>query len=191
MGTIIQHDTDILNETLRTIYDRRSVRLYLDRPVPIDLVGRVIDAGKMAPSDMNHQPWKFYVLTIPDTIRAFSREIQTCMKGLSHRFAAAFGQAADPIFHGAPVVILLAAPTKNEWAALDLGMCAQNMMLAARSLGLDSCPVGLAKYIQKTSIVSTLNLDPRDEVLLAVILGYGAERPEPHARVANNVNFIP
>jgi len=180
-----------MNDTLQTIYERRSVRSYLDRPVPMELLGRVIDAGKMAPSDMNHQPWKFYVLTIPDTIHAFSREIRTYLEGRSYKFADSFRDVEDPVFHGAPVVIFLAAPVKNEWAALDLGMCAENMMLAARSLGLDSCPVGFGKFVHKTKIVSTLHLDPRDEVFMAVILGYGAEKPEPHHRIANNVVFVP
>lgn len=184
-------DPNILNETLRTIYERRSVRAFLDRPVPMELLCRVIDAGKMAPSEMNRQPWKFYVLTVPDTIQAFSREIRTFLEGRSFKFAAGYGQVDDPIFYGASAVILLAAPTKNEWAALDIGMCAENMMLAARSFGLDSCPVGLAKFLHKTHIVSTLSLDPRDEVFLGVTLGYGADSPEAHPRISNNVIFVP
>lgn len=177
-------------DTLETIYRRRSVRRFQERAVPMDLIGRVIDAGKMAPSDMNHQPWKFYVLTLPHTIHAFSTEIRTYLEGRSHLFGFDRARDRDPVFYGAAAVIFLAAPRSNEWAAIDVGMCAENMLLAARTLGLDSCPVGLGKYVDKTKIVATLGLDPRDQVLMAVVLGYGAETPEPQKRLANNVFFV-
>jgi len=50
------------------------------------------------------------------------------------------------------VVIFIISPHDNEWASLDVGMCAQNIMLAAKSLGLDTCPVGFGKYVEKTKI---------------------------------------
>lgn len=184
-------DSDRSTETLRSIYDRRSVRSYEDRPVLIELLCRVIDAGKMAPSALNKQPWKFYVLTTPDAIRAFSKEIAAVLEG---RFHLAHGAdpaiSADPVFHGAPVVIFITGPRDDEWAPIDIGMCAQNMLLAAHSLGLDSCPVGLAKYVEKTRIVSSLHLAATEQVYLAVIIGYGRERAEEHKRVGNNVTFI-
>jgi nitroreductase len=64
------------------------------------------------------------------------------------------------------------------------------LLLAAYSLGLASCPVGLARYVEKTAIVSSLHLDADEEVLLAVIIGYGRELPEQHHRIGDNVVFI-
>jgi len=96
----------------------------------------------------------------------------------------------DPIFHGAPVVIFITALRENEWASLDIGMCAQNMMLAAKALGLDSCPVGLAKYVEQTKIFSRLQVPFSEQVHLAIILGYGDETPEIHKRIRNNAFFI-
>ncbi|HEV2354195.1 MAG TPA: nitroreductase, partial [Puia sp.] len=175
----------------RCIYERRAVRTYEDRPVPVELVARIVDAGKMAPSAMNRQPWKFYLLTTPDTIRAFSREIAACLEGRFHlAHGVDPGSSEDPIFHGAPVVIFLTAPRDDEWAALDIGMCAENMMLAAHSLGLATCPIGLAKFLDKTKIVSSLHLGASEQVILAIALGYGSEMPERHQRVGDNVVFV-
>ena len=184
-------ETWVSTETLQSIYDRRSVRSYDDRPVFVELISRVIDAGKMAPSAMNKQPWKFYVLTTSDTIRAFSKEIAAELEGKFHLAHDTDALASeDPIFHGAPVVIFITAPRDDEWAAIDVGMCAQNMLLAAHSLGLASCPVGLAKYVEKTRIASSLHLAANEEVQLAVIIGYGRELPEQHHRIGDNVVFI-
>jgi nitroreductase len=202
-----QKDKVFLTETIKVINARRAVRKYKDKPVDRDTIGQVIDAGMMAPSAMNRQPWKFYVLTGRETIRSFSKAIsgvvfkafsgagiKGIMQAAGHllHFAHNFNIDAitDPVFHGAPVVIFITAPSDNEWAPLDIGMCAQNMMLAAKSLGLDTCPVGFAKFVMDVDLYPKLNIPPSEKVLLAVILGYGDEQPAAHERVGNKVMFI-
>ncbi len=197
----------ISTETLKTIFERRAVRKYLPDTIDDEILEKILNAGRMAPSAMNEQPWKFYIVTHKDTIVSFSKAISkitskmmlkamgkhpvATIKTLLH-FApgAVHTQSEDPIFHGAPVVIFIAAPKDNEWAGLDIGMCAQNMMLAAKSLGLDSCPIGFAKYIEQTPVFHQLEVPAGEQVLLAVILGYGDEKPEPGLRIKNNAIFI-
>ena len=194
-------------ETLSTIYERRAVRTYLPATIDDDLLEKVLDAGRMAPSAMNRQPWKFYILTHVDTISSFSKAIakvalkSTIKSSLKHPLEtiktllhATPGllhlDREDPIFHCAPVVIFITSPKGYEWAGLDIGMCAENMMLAAKSLGLDTCPVGLAKYAEHTPIFHKLEIPNSEEVQLAILIGHGAEMPEIHPRVKNNAIFI-
>lgn len=194
-------------ETLNTIYTRRSVRKYRSTAVDHEIIQQIIDAGRMAPSAMNKQPWKFYILTNRDTINEISGEITKAtakdfirsgpvkifhtLKDIMHfHTGGGHSMGGDPVFHGAPVVIFITAPKDNEWAPLDIGMCAQNIMLAAKSLGLDTCPIGLAKYIEKTKYFTLLGMNPADQVLLAVILGYGDGNPEMHERVKDNTFYI-
>jgi len=196
-----------MNEILKTIYNRRAVRKYKDVPVDKDLIEQVIAAGRMAPSAMNRQPWHFYVLTNRNDINVFSKAIKTgAIKGLFregikqllHTAVAAlhfpkgadFTKEEDMIFHGAPVVIFITSSKDNEWALLDVGMCAQNMMLTAKSLGLDTCPVGMAKYVMFTKEYSRLNVPKGEGVDLAVVLGYGDEDPEVHARITTNITYV-
>jgi len=72
----------------------------------------------------------------------------------------------------------------------DVGMAAENMMLAAKALGLDSCPIGLAKYVEQTKIFSRLQVPLSEQVHLAIILGYGDETPDIHKRIRENAFFI-
>ena len=44
------------------IYNRRSIRKFIDKDIPIELIEQVIDAGRMSPSAKNRQPWKYIVL---------------------------------------------------------------------------------------------------------------------------------
>jgi len=207
MEKVIVSPAPMTNETLRMIYRRRAVRKFKKISVERELIEQVIDAGRMAPSAINQQAWKFYVLTDETLIKAFSKEIvKVSMKGFvrsgikniaksaSHllHFAHGFDFHAmqDPVFHGAPAVIFITGPKDNEWAHLDIGMCTQNMMLAAKSVGLDSCPIGFAKYVAKTKLYPRLEVPMDEEVIIAVILGYGDENPEMHERKKNNVIFI-
>jgi nitroreductase len=207
MQTTITKRTFPGAETMNTIYCRRSVRKYTNKAVDKKMIEQIIDAGRIAPSAINKQPWKFYVLTDKEMIKSFSKEISAvAVKGFvrsgakgivdvaSHLLHLAHGSnfhaMEDPVFHGAPVVVFLTAPRDNEWASLDIGMCAQNMMLAAKSLGLESCPVGLGKYIEKTKHFPSLKVPPGEQILLSVIFGYGNEKPELHERKKENIVFV-
>ncbi|MES1223503.1 MAG: nitroreductase [Bacteroidota bacterium] len=204
-GKIVEES--VANETLNSIYERRSVRKFKDKPVDHEIIEQIVDAGRMAPSAMNKQPWKFYILTNKETIRSFSKEIsriaikdvlkagprkviQAIASLLHFNKTMNFFKEADPVFHGAPVVVFIAAPADNEWAPLDIGMCSQNMMLAAQSLGLDSCPVGFGKYAEHTKLYPILHIPASEQLHLCVVFGYGDESPELHKRITNNAVFI-
>src|ERR1017187_8438023 len=112
-----------MNEVLRTIYERRAVRKFKTKPVDREVIEQVIDAGRMAPSAINNQSWKFYVLTQKEDIALFSKQIakaaiksipkmgvknvvKAAVSGMTHlSLGINFLTAEDPVFHGAPVVI--------------------------------------------------------------------------------------
>jgi len=196
------------SETIQTIFQRRAVRKYSDKEVDRTTIEKIIDAGRMAPSAMNTQPWKFYVLTKKADIEFYSKEIRHSithalphiglksifkagLEGLKHlSFGIEFLKEKDPVFHGAPVVIFITAPKDYEWAGLDIGMCSQNMMLSAKALGLDTCPVGFGKFVMYSKSFNQLGIPEKEEILLAIIIGYGNEEPEIHPRKKDNVIYL-
>lgn len=197
-----------MNEVIKTIFERRAVRKYKDTPISRDLIEQLLEAGRMAPSAMNRQPWKFHIVTAKEDIQLFSHEIdkvtlknipkmgiknvaKAVVSGMRHLSDSIhFLTAKDPVFHGAPVVIFITAPKENEWASLDIGMCSQNIMLAAKSLGLDSCPVGFGKFVEQTEDYSKLNIPSTDQIHLAIIIGYGDETPDIHERIKDNAYYL-
>jgi nitroreductase len=196
----------LIDDTLKLIYERRSIRKYKNIPVERELIERIIDAGRMAPSAINLQPWRFYIVTKPEDISFFSKEIKRNMiegiikSDLKNIIKSAkeflhfphkmnFLKEADPVFHGAPVVIFISSPSDSEWASIDIGMCSQNIMLAAKSLGLDSCPIGMVKY-GSAETFSKLNVPVNEQIRLAIILGYGDENPKAATRIKTNLTFI-
>lgn len=180
-----------MNEIIKNIYERRAVRKYKDEAVSPEVVDQLLNAGRMAPSALNRQPWRFYVLTDKILINKFDKSISAeadNLFGIAH--SGDFLKMQNAVFHGAPVVIFITARKDNEWAALDIGMCAQNIMLAARSMGYDSCPVGLGKFVDKTSLYDLLKVPSSEMVLLSIIIGRGNETPKPHSRKRDNVHYV-
>lgn len=194
---------------LQTIYERRAVRKFKDRPVDKQLILQLLEAARMAPSAMNRQPWHFYVLMDKAKIAQYAQAIMQHSKfallkagakeAVQHilhpatfhlKDAVDFFKAEDPIFHGAPVVIFISYDRSNDWAQLDVGMCAQNIMLAATSLGLESCPVGFAKFIENTEEYKELAVPASEKLALAIIIGYGDEQPVVHERKKDNARFL-
>lgn len=193
-----------MNDVIKTIYERRAVRKYTDQTVSKEVIEQLLEAGRMAPSALGKEPWKFYIVTKKEDLELYSKEIvkidmksipemgikkiaKAIISGITHISTIVdFFNVKDAVFHGAPVAIFITALKDDEWAALDIGMCSQNIMLAAKSIGLETCPVGFATYIEKTEHYSKLQIPASEKVHLAIIVGYGDETPAIHERNKDN-----
>lgn len=146
-------------DTYLAIASKRDERRYADRPVPGDVVERILDAGRLSGSSKNRQPWSF--LLVEDAAR---RE-----------------RLADSVYEpgnvrGAALVVVLTGK------GLDLGRCAQNMMLTAWNEGVVSCPNGI-----KDAVAAAQALDLEEgEPGLALSFGYPARPRDPSSRPAED-----
>ncbi len=148
-------------EAFRHIKRLRVVRRYLPRPLlPADLEA-ILEAGRWTGSAKNRQSWVFVVL-----------DDRSLLDSL-----AAAGDYTTPML-GAPVAIaLVRLPGGNDF---DLGRSAQNMMLAAASLGIGSCPVTLHRSEQAAA---ALGLPSGHECRWLLCFGYPDEQAEPEQRL--------
>jgi len=192
---------------LEAIYTRRAMRKFTEQAVKPDVLNQLLDAGRMAPSAFNGQPWVFRIVRNPVLIKQISsaighytlrqvwkngprgvisaiRSMFTFVRTLRHH------HPHDHVFYGAPIVIFIAGPRVSEWAALDIGMCAQNILLAATALGLASCPVGFGKFIAHTPYYKQLQLGADEMVYLSIAIGYAADTPPVTQRITGNVQYI-
>jgi nitroreductase len=140
-------------DAYKAIVSKRDTRAYLDKPVPEETLRRILNAGRMAGSSKNSQPCRFIVM----------RD-----RGAIERLAAAGDFTAA--MKTAPLVI--AIMLEEGWRPFDVGRAAQNMMLAAWSEGITSCPVGIQHVEEGRAAVG----GPDDfEVHMVICFGY----PEP------------
>ena len=116
-----------MNDTVKTLLTRRSVRQYTDKMPSDEDISLILDAGRYAPTGMNSQNTMAVVVK--------NKELRD---RLSKMNAAVMGADKDP-FYGAPVVIIVFADTARYTYLEDGALAMGNMLNAAHSLGLASC----------------------------------------------------
>jgi len=146
-------------EVIRT---RKSVRDWTEKEVPEEILNRVLEAGRLAPSARNRQEWRFVVVQ--------------CSKTKKKLVEACRGQK----FVGeAPVVIACCAKTDNHIMScgqpcytIDVSIAIDHMSLAATAEGLGSCWIG-AFY--EDQVKSILNIPDEIRVVELLVLGYSPD----------------
>jgi nitroreductase len=178
------------------ISKRRSIRKYEDKAVPKDVIDKLLLAGVSAPSGMNAQPWRFVVIENRDTIKKLSQRTKDMLlKGnWPENFKESFKLEKDVIFYGAPLLILMCVPKKEDWRTvnlLDCGLAAQNMFLEAYQLGLGSCFIGFACFLnQNPELLTDVGIPKDHELVAPLIFGYPAESPAPKLQEPKILNWI-
>ena len=127
-----------MNDTLKTLMERRSVRSYKPDQIPEDVLEQILRAGEYAPSGMGMQSAVMVVVQDPDTIRTLSRINAEIM-----------GTDGDP-FYGAPTVVVVLADRRRGTCVEDGSLVMGNLMNAAFSLGVDSCWIHRARETYET-----------------------------------------
>ena len=186
-----------MNYVIEAIRARRSIRSYSGQAVPKELIEQILDAGRSAPSSLNTQPWKFVVITdrkligeLSSSIKSFTKKLHTFLPILrifikelrDEKTAGAIRKTAlseeDTVFYDASLLILIVSENKGRWVTVNCALAAQNMMLAAHSLGLGSCFIGRMDVIKRCGFpLEKLGIGRRCSVQAALIFGYPKEFP--------------
>ena len=164
-----------MNSTIQDIISRRSIKKYLDKEVPTELIGQIVKAGTYAPTGMNRQSPIIVAVTnkqLRDRLSDINLDI---IKSRGKHPSSGF---ADP-FYGAPVVLVVLARKEVPTRVYDGSLVMQNLMLAAHSLGLGSCWIHRAKETFETEegmrILRELGIEGEYEGIGNCIVGYAAE----------------
>jgi nitroreductase len=182
-----------MNETIKTIKERRSVRTYKDKPIEKEKINEILECGLMAPNARHLQPWKFIVVTNKDLIRETAKRVQdNVIDNPRYPFVKErLKTKEDAIFYSAPLVIFILGDKKNKWSKIDCSLAAENMMLASKSLGLGSCPIGMARHLKdEKDLIEKLGFDENYELIITLVFGYSDEEPELKERKKDVVEWI-
>ncbi len=147
-------------DAYKAIVTKRDTRSYADRPIPDDVLRRILQAGRMAGSAKNLQPCRFVVVQEPGR----KRELAAC-----GQFAAYIPTAAA----------LVAVVIPEDGREFDAGRAAQNIMVAAWNEGVASCPVTMH---DQPCALRVLGVPAGHRVSIVVALGYPAPPAEQRPR---------
>ena len=152
-------------EVFEAIRRRKSVRAYAPTPVPGEILERILEAARLAPSAENRQPWYFIVVTDPQKRKQIAK---------SGRFAGFLKES--------PVVIVGCGDRKAspKWHVVDVTIAMQNMVLAATSEGLGTCWVG---SFDEELVKRLLKIPEHLKVVALLAVGYPRKKFDLLAKI--------
>lgn len=181
---------DAVAAVLNAIYRRRATRSYTKQPVSKEYVTALIDAAVQAPSAMNRQPWAFLVIqdrTLLTRISDAAKKRILADTNWANDLEYKHIPLADPgfdIFYGGSTLIVLCRHDEDGFSPEgDCYLAGQNLMLAAQSMGLATCPIGFARDILQTPQFRDELAVPADYwPTLPILVGYPKGTTEPTHR---------
>lgn len=188
------------NDIEEAFLKRRSVRKYKRKQVPEHYIKRILEVARYAPSAGNTQPWSFLVVRDRDTIQEMELFVRDQLDMMAASATQAgrnentlvsegeepglhpvpYGLLSTPegdgitVFHGAPTLIFPLIDTRGLAAQVDHGIVGTNISMAAYSLGLGSCWIGFAAYLNAGDWPQRFGVEPPFQLADAITVGFEA-----------------
>ena len=164
-----------MNEAMKNLLERRSVRGYKKDLVPAEVLDEILEAGKYAPSGLGQQKTLMVITQKPELVAK-----------LSKMNADVMGAKSDP-FYGAPTVVIVFADSEQGTCVENGSLVMGNLMNAAHAVGVDSCWIHRAREVFDSEEGKALKAEwgvPESYIGIGhCVLGYrSGEYPEAKAR---------
>ncbi len=144
-------------DTFKAIRTRRSVRQYTGESIPREELEQIVDAGRLAATGSNRQPWDFIVITDAEMLKQLSA-------------------AAEWITKAAAVIAVVMDP-ESRWWIEDGAAAVENMLLAATALGYGSCWLEGYTLRNEDEFKALLGVPEAKRLLTLVPIGVPVEWP--------------
>lgn len=154
-------------DLFEAIKNRRSVRRYKPGLIPKKELEMIVDAGRLAATGSNRQPWDFIVVTDKERIKDLS--------------------ISESWMDKAAAVIVVAMDQASRWWVEDGSAATQNMLLAITSLGYGGCWVEGDALPHEEKIKSWLNIPVGKRILAVIPVGIVDEAPNPKKKELSQV----
>ncbi len=176
------------NAVIENIMARRSIRRYKDQSVEREKLQQIAVCGVNAPNGMNRQTWEVRIVDSKAAIDSVTAVFTAANPEMVSR-----DENFKNMFRNAPAVIAIAVPEGDS--GLNAGLMAENMILAAQSLGLGTCCLGGPVAFLKTSpdaawFLEGLKFSEGYELCLMIAVGYPDESPEAKPRDLGKIQFV-
>lgn len=185
-----------MNEVIQSILNRRSVRVYSEEQIKKEDLDLIIKSGLFSPSGCNMQPWHFTVVQNKELLKTLNIETKKVLaKCEMESFKDYAANEKYDIFYNAPTVIIISGEKAALVPQTDCAAATENMIIAAESLGIGTCWIGLITFLFKNeegeNYIKQLEIPDGYEPYYAITLGYKKyPNPKPQPRRENTVNYI-
>ena len=185
-----------MNETLKLIKERFSCRNFSDRVPTGEELNLIAQAAIQSPSGMNRQHWEVIVITNKELLSELEQEGMKNLEKMDKDFYERIMSRTGNLFYNAPCMILIsvkkAEPVGSEM--VDLGIIAENVVIAATSLGFASLHCGLAGLAfagdKREYFGDRLGFPEGYECGIGVLIGSAVNAGTPHEPDQSKITFV-
>ena len=183
-----------MNEILKCITERYSCRAYEDTPLTDEQIKTLVDAALISPSGMNLQPWHLTVVTDKALLEELDADGVAILAAMEDkkRYERIMSRGGKMLYN-APCLIIV-TNDGSKWAAIDSGVICQTVTLAAHSMGLGSCILGLGGVPllgpRGEEFKNRLQIPEGYEFAIGILVGISKIGPAPHEHVMDKVTYI-
>ena len=175
--------------------NRRSIRDFQDKNVPMNLIEEILQESTLAPSASNNQPCRFSIVHCRKTIKALSDESKTnLLEDYAGNKTSLLPQYIDMlkdenfnVFYNAPCVIFIIGSKSVKSLDVDCALAASYIMFSAVEHGLGTCWVNLGSNIRDPQSRALLAIPDGCRIVAPIILGYPKAIPPVSERHAPQI----
>ena len=183
-----------MNETLRNIAERYTCRDFKDTPLSQKQIDELVKAALAAPSARNLQPWHIIVVTDKSLVDELDAEGMDVLSREEDKTTyETMMSRGGKLFYNAPSLILILSDG-SSWGTLDCGILCQNVVIAAESMGLGTCIVGMAGVPlngpKAEEYRARLGFPEGHTFAIGVLVGEIISGKEPHEHDLSKVSYI-
>lgn len=183
-----------MNETLRSIFERRSIRAYTEEALTEQELQTLVDAALASPTARNSQDWHFIFVTNRELLEAFSADYRAGMIAAAPEKAEQL-KDYDVLYHPPLlVVITLKDQPSSRFSEVDAGIAVENIAIAAQGMGLGSVILGMPIDLFRSEIGPAWQMRlgfPEDHhFAIAISVGHPATTKEAHPIGENKVTVL-
>jgi nitroreductase len=185
----------VMNETLKVIRNRRSIRKFKVEQIPHSELEEILDCALCAPNARNQQKWHFTVIQNREMLERMENVMKENMMNSGIEFLAK--RARDPdhrTFYNAPTVILVTGDEKTRFVEIDCAAAAQNILLAAESLEIGSHIMTSSEFLfaseKGNDLKKEIGVPDGYKHICTIALGYKDETPDAKPRNKDVINYI-
>jgi len=185
-----------MNEVLKTISERYSCRGYTGIPVPDDQLLAIADSALCSPSAMGLAPWHIVIVKDTNLIAEMDRYGLEYLHRNDTAVYERFMTRGGDLFYGAPRMIVVAArpDDSGQISEIDCGIVAQNIALAATSLGVANVICGIAAVCftgdGKQYFEDKLSFPAGYQFGISVLLGYEKLPGKAHTPDLSKITIV-
>lgn len=185
-----------MNETIKTILSRRSVRAYKQEQIKDDDLQAILKAGMYAPSALNQQSWHFTVVQNKEILEKINQTCKSILLNTGNKQSEEMARSETfSVYYNAPTLIIVSGEEKAIAPQYDCAVANENMFISAASMGIGSCWIHALtqfdSYEEGNALIKELGIPEGNKIFAGGAFGYSiSESPGALPRKENVITML-